>query len=123
MAVRGTDFLVWVVALTGATILSVISGQVYILGCGGHEFTVPPDQSARIRGDCAGAEMTAGRAVPNDPGVDDGGDGRGEGPKEPPPEREPPPKGGDGRNGDNGDGNGGNGDGGEGGNDNGQIGY
>lgn len=78
MTVRGTDFLVWRVPTTGATILSVLSGEVHIVGCGNHEFTAAADESVRINGDCSGGEHLAGRAVPHDSGIDNGGgDGRG----------------------------------------------
>lgn len=79
MAVRGTDFLVWLVPTTGATILSVLSGQVDVLGCGGHEASAGADQSIRVRGDCSGADPAPGRAVPSDAGVDGGGSDEGSG--------------------------------------------
>lgn len=79
MAVRGTDFLLWFVPLTGATILSVLAGEVEVLGCGGHQISAAVDESIRVRGDCSGADPVPGRAVPSDAGVDDGGGDEGSG--------------------------------------------
>jgi hypothetical protein len=73
MAIRGTDFVLWVVPTTGTTILSVLSGEVDVTGCGGHQANASTDESVRVAGDCSGAAKIAGRAVPGDSGIDGGG--------------------------------------------------